>query len=200
MNSVEMMVFKDGKNIKEAVQATDKLGQDAGLSNKEVLRLQLLAEELLGMMQSIAGEVEAKYRVEQEDKHFNLILDSALDMTKEMRKTLLSVSTTGENTAAKGFMGKLRDMIYSAMLPSETGPSSMSMGLMSMGSPSAYSTGENLKWSMTQYMAEMRKTDAEEAKGAWDELEKSITASIADDISIRIKGSNVRITITKTFA
>jgi hypothetical protein len=37
------------------------------------------------------------------------------------------------------------------------------------------------------------------AKEAWDELEKSIVASIADDVSVYIKDSHVKIEITKKF-
>lgn len=199
MNFAKMTVFSNGKGVKEAVQATDKLGQEAGLERKELLRLQLLAEELLGMMQSIAGEVEADYKVEQEGKGFSLTLDSTIELTKEMRKTLLSVSSTGENAAAIGFMGKLKDMINAALLPSENGPSGLSMGLMSMGSPSSYATSDNLEWSMSEYVSGVKNTQGKDAEAAWDELEKSITASIADDISIRIKGTNVRIMVTKKF-
>lgn len=199
MNFAKMTVFSNGKGVKEAVQATDKLGQEAGLERKELLRLQLLAEELLGMMQSIAGEVEADYKVEQEGKDFSLTLDSTIELTKEMRKTLLSVSSTGENAAAIGFMGKLKDMINAALLPSENGPSGLSMGLMSMGSPSSYATSDNLEWSMSEYVSGVKNAQGKDAEAAWDELEKSITASIADDISIRIKGTNVRIMVTKKF-
>ena len=199
MNFAKMTVFSNGKGVKEAVQATEKLGQEAGLERKELLRLQLLAEELLGMLQSIAGEVEADYKVEQEGKDFSLVLESTVELTKEMRKTLISVSSTGENAAAKGFMGKLKDMINAALLPSENGPSALSMGLMSMGSPSSYVASENLEWSMSEYVLGVKNTQGTDAEAAWDELEKSITASIADDISIRIKGPHVQITVTKKF-
>ena len=199
MNTTQITVRSNGDGVREAVQATEKLGLEAGLNKKEVLRLQLLAEELLGMMQNIAGEVEADYKVEQEDKSYRIILDSRIDMTKEMRKTLLSVSSTGENEAAKGFMGKLKDMITAALLPSESGPSALSMGLMTMGSPSTYTSSENLNWSMAEYVNSVKSSKGEDAEAAWDELEKSITASIADDIRIRIKGSHVVITMMKTF-
>ena len=194
-----MTVRSNGEGVREAVKATEKIGLDAGLGKKEALRLQLLAEELLGMMQNIAGEVEGEYKVEQEDKSYRIILDSRIDMTKEMRKTLISVSSKGENEAAKSFMGKLREMIQVALLPSENGPSALSMGLMSMGSPSTYNSSENLDWSMVEYVNGVKSSQGADAEAAWDELEKSITASIADDISIRIKGTRVVITVMKTF-
>ncbi|MBR0133150.1 MAG: hypothetical protein IJM14_08760 [Lachnospiraceae bacterium] len=199
MEFLEFTVSGNGHGVREAVTATEELGKSAGLGRKESLRLRLLAEELLGMVQSITGNLEAKYRAEQDGNDYRLMLYGSVDLTKEMRKTLLSVSSTGKNEAARSFMGKLRDMITASLLPREDGASAFSMGLMSLGSPTGYATGENLNWSLSKYSDGVRNTTGESAKEAWDELEKSITASIADDVSISIKGTNVMVTVTKKF-
>ena len=41
--------------------------------------------------------------------------------------------------------------------------------------------------------------ESSEADAAWDEMEKSIVANIADDVSVSIKYSEVIIVITKAF-
>ncbi len=206
MNYVEMQVGSHGTGMSEAVAATEKMGLDAGLSKKEALRLRLLAEELLGMIRGITGDEDedfkADYRAQQEGKSYSLILEGEIVYTKEIRKALLAVSSTGENAAAKGFMGKIKDMIATSFLPKEDGTNGLagiSVGLMSLGSPTGYGSDDNMTWSMRQYVDGIRNTAGEEAKEAWDELEKSITASIADDVSVSIKGTKVTISVSKTF-
>ena len=53
-------------------------------------------------------------------------------------------------------------------------------------------------WSLKAYRAAVAKNrDSEPEK--WDELEKSITAKLADDVKIFIRGNNVEMVIEKTF-
>ena len=204
METAEIKINSLGEGMEEALAATERLGQDSGLGHKENLRLRLLAEELIGMMRGIAGSVEAKYQARQEEKEFTLRLCSGVSMSMELRKQLLAASSSGKNAAARGLMGRIRDMVATVMLP-EKGesaiPSGLSLGLMSMGSPSRYRSGEAYAWTLRQFMSgvqNIRDEDAEAAE-AWDELEKSIVAKLADDVSVKIEGSNVEIAITKVF-
>lgn len=207
MEHKEFIVTSRGEGIREALAATEKLGVDSGLSIKENLRLRLLAEELFGMVRSIVGDIHARYWIENEGKSFVLHLGSEVELTQETRKQLIAVSTQGENAAAKGFMGKLRDMIAAALLPRESRPllSGLSMGLMSMASSSGPSaqqaTANAFRWSMKQYKdtVSTKLSESEEARDAWDELEKSIVASIADDVGVRVVGQTVEVTISKAF-
>ena len=200
MEQIEFIVTSRGEGIQEALAATEKLGVDSGLSIKENLRLRLLAEELFGMVRSIVGDMEARYWVEHEGKSFVLHLGSEVELTQETRRQLIAVSTQGENAAAKGFMGKIREMIAVALLPRESGASllsGLSLGLMSMASPSA----NTYRWSMSQYKEAVNSERARnaEAEAAWDELERSIVASIADEVSVLVAGSSTEIIIFKTF-
>ena len=207
MEQKEFIVTSRGEGMQEALAATEKLGIDCGLGSKENLRLRLLAEELFGMVRSIVGDLEARYWIEHEGKSFVLHLGAEVELTQETRKQLIAVSTQGENAAAKGFMGKLRDMIAGALLPRESRPllSGLSVGLMSMASyssPSAQpAAAEAFRWSMKQYKdtVSTKLSEGEEARDAWDELEKSIVASIADDVGVRVVGQTVEVTISKAF-
>ncbi|MBR2726837.1 MAG: hypothetical protein IKD71_02940 [Solobacterium sp.] len=147
------------------------------------------------MVRSITGELEASYYAEQENKDYTLHLNADVHMTKEVRDELLAVSASGENAAAKGFMGKLRDMIGTALLPEDDQPSLLSLGVMSMGSPTGLRTGTgSYDWSLKKFKAE-----AGETEKARDDLERSIVANIADDIIVSIEGSRVDLTILKTY-
>ena len=146
------------------------------------------------------GDVIADvFWIEHEGKSFALHLDTELALNKQTRKQLLSVSSTGKNEAAKGFMGKLRDMIAANMLPKDSAPSVISLGLIGLGGLDDYGV-ENYDWSMQKYKEEIARIEqGETARKEWDELEKSIVANIADDVRIHIVGSSVKLTITKSF-
>ncbi len=194
-----------GEGMEEALAATEKLGLDSGLSHKENLRLRLLAEELIGLLRGISGDVEADYQARQEGKKFVLSLNADVRMTQDMRKQLLAASSSGKNSAARGFMGRLREMVAAILLP-ENGDSDevsgLALGLMSLGGPARYTAGVNAyAWSMSKYMSEVRSSREadEDAADAWDELEKSIVANLADEVSVKIVGSAVEISIAKAF-
>lgn len=189
-------------DIREALDATEKLGAESGLDRKENLRLRLLGEELLGLVRGIAGKVEARYWPEREDKAFRLHLLADIPMTQEMRRQFIGVSTTGTNEAVKGFTGKLREMIANLLLPRDDNPSYLSLGLMSMGSPGGFRASEgSYEWSMSQYKAEVKRGENgdEEHREAWDALEKSVIAKLADEVRISITGSRVEIVVDKRF-
>ncbi len=205
MKTSEIKITTQGVGMEGALAATEQLGLDSGLGHKEVLRLRLLAEELVGMLRGITGSMEAYYQAQQEDRKFLLRLSAEVGMTQELRKQLLAASTSGRNAAAKGFMGRIREMIAAVILP-QSGDSAplqgLSLGLMGLGSPSHYSVGmDAYAWTMSRYVSEVQSSRevSEEAAEAWDELEKSIVANLADEVSVKIQGAKVEIAITKAF-
>ena len=52
-------------------------------------------------------------------------------------------------------------------------------------------------WSLEQYKNTVKKDEQAEA---WDELEKSVIASVADDVIVGVKGKQANIVIVKKFA
>ncbi len=71
-----------------------------------------------------------------------------------------------------------------------------------MSSPMGYVSGvDTYSWSMSTYVSRVRSRLGElaEADEAWDELEKSIVANLADEVTVNIVGNAVEIVITKTF-
>ena len=207
MTTEIIRISSQGLGRKEALAVTEKAGLDGGLDRKEILRLRLLAEELVGMLRGIVGDMEADYWLEQNDREFILHLGADINMTREMREQLLAVSTSGENAGAKGFMGKIREMIAAALLPRESRLllSGLSVGLMSMASSSGPSAqqavAEAFRWSMKEYKDTVSSelSESEAARAAWDELEKSIVASVADEVIVCVTGSHAEISIFKSF-
>jgi len=194
-------VTGEGNGIREALSMTERTGCEAGLDKKSILHLRLLSEEMFGMLRGIAGEVEASYWIETEDKKFSLNMTADVEMTVAMREQFLSASSSGKNEAAKGFMGRLRVMIAGFLLSAkEALPYAMldPAAALPMGGYAGESTAV---WSMSLYRSEVQKRAGEsaEADRAWDELEKSIVANIADDVKVGVRGNRVTLTVVKNF-
>ena len=53
------------------------------------------------------------------------------------------------------------------------------------------------EWRLSEYKGDVARRNDSERIAAWDKLEKSIVANIADDITVEIKGETVMIVIAK---
>lgn len=203
MNKEIISIDSSYHGFEEALNTSARMGEQAGLSKKEALHLRLMTEELIGLLRGIAGEIKADFIIEEENKKFTLHLKGEVNMDKKMHDQLIETSSKGENDAAKGFTGKLREMIGTMLLPGSLGNtfvSGFSMGLMSLGTQtssvdSIAGTNEYL-WSMEKYVSSVRNSDN---KAQWDELERSIVANVADEIKVSIVGNNVEIIVDKQF-
>ena len=75
----------------------------------------------------------------------------------------------------------------------------MALSAGSFGLGTGYSEGVNYAylWRLDEYRSTVKK---EEQTEAWDELEKSVIASAADDVIVGVKGRKADIIIVKKFA
>ncbi len=198
MKTDVIKIESQGEGMKEVVQLVAGLGDEAGLSAKENLHLQLMTEELLGLVRGITGVYTADWWAEYEGKSFVLKLAATVSMTQEIRMQFIDASSSKKNEAAKGFMGRLKNAIGAVMVGMDSPSVGLSVGLMNMGGPSVYAS-EAHTWSLEKYKAVVGEYDPNEACEEWDELEKSIMANIADDIKVSINGSDVEIAVYKDF-
>ena len=192
-----------GTGMDKALELTEKTGAFCGLDHKSALRLRLLSEEVIELMRSFTDELRGDFWLEAKDNVVEIHLKTEIPMDLKTKKELIAVSSSGKNAAAKGFMGKIRELISTATLPDDPETKAMTdqaLGLMSLGCQMGSYSG-SYSWSMSSYVASIEKasetkTDAQEAK---DELEKSIVANLADDVIVGVKGKKATITIVKKF-
>ncbi|MBQ3764941.1 MAG: hypothetical protein II869_08215, partial [Synergistaceae bacterium] len=117
---------------------------------------------------------------------------------------LLSVSTTGENTAHLGIMEKIRGIIEAGMYGLEEGfklQAKYGTGMFSYGALGVIDDGMSdalYSWSMQKYRADIEAKGDDEADSV-DELEKSIIANIADDVKVGIRKDSLELTVVKKF-
>lgn len=194
MQSDVIHVSNGGAGFEAALEQTEKVAAYLGLEHMDTLHLRLFGEETMGMMRALTGEQEADFWLEANNKCVRLHLRAKTVMNAEKRKKLLDVSTSGENAAVKGVMGRIRDVFQRALEQmDEMGVESPIPGAV-LGDISGASV--NI-WTLTQYKNAIR-TEPEEAE-AWDELERSVISKLADEVQISIHSKLVEMIISKQF-
>jgi hypothetical protein len=216
MQTDRILVFAGGVGTERAMQEAEKYASYVGLDQKQELHLRLLTEETLGMVKAITGEFKAYFWIENiKENGYKIHLDAEIKMDYEKKQDLISVSKSQKNAASQGFMGKVRDMMENGIYQyNEAGMVGAAYGVdpityTSMGiSPGVGHaplpvSEENLDdiatWSMEQYKEDVKasKDEDPDAAAAWDVLEKSIVASIADDVIVYVRKNKAQVTIVK---
>ena len=193
-------ITSSGENMGAALEVARRTAAYGDLVPKNALHLRLLAEEMMGLMRSIAGEVKGKFWIEADDDDYRLHLKVDAALSKEKRRELLAASTSGKNEATRSFMGKLRDFIFRDV---DDEIAAYDKNLLGRGVASDDAKPvTDWEWSLTRYhdtLATMKKENPEAAE-AWDELEKSVVNNVADEVKISIKGFEAEMTIIKKLA
>ena len=190
MKTDVIAISSEGNNMEAVLKQIDKMTAYKELSPKNAISLRLLTEEMMAMMRAITGKVNGEFWIEDQDDIYKLHLLVRSLVDDDMKKQLLSASSTGKNEAARGFMGKIRSFFE----PSSSVP--MFSGGIGGGTPQMHGA---YTWSMEDYRDQLRQYREmnEKGKEAWDELEKSVVANVADDVKVSIHGRNVEMTIIK---
>ncbi|SDY06670.1 hypothetical protein SAMN02910264_01332 [Ruminococcaceae bacterium YAD3003] len=202
MQTEKISIYAAGDGRDKALELTEKAGAFCGLDNKSTLRLRLLSEEIIELIRPFSSELKGDFWLETNDENVEIHLKTNIPMDLQTRDELLSVATSGKNSAAKGLIGKIREMIARVTLPDDPETKAMTdqaLGLMALGSQMGSSYGSTYSWSMTAYAESINNSTVftDEAAEAMDALEKSIVANIADEVKVNIVDSNVEVVIYK---
>ena len=175
MKSDIIIIDNQGNGFAEAVEQTKAFSERCGeLNPRNALRLQLITEEMLSLARSVTGEMKASFWIEGEGSRFTLTMTTKTVMDKEKRAMLIMSATSRKNEAAKGFLGKLRDVFEQAMV----------------SEPKCSEGG--VPYELRYDVASDPYENAE-----WDGYERSILKKLADDVKIGIRGGVVEMTVSK---
>ena len=208
MKSEVFMLNSDAGRMAAARYVTEEFARGLGLDKHESLRLELLTEETLGMVKALVDDFYGQIWFEGEGKHCEIHLQATADMNTDRREELLSISSSGRNAAAKGFMAMLKDVVSGAMHSfgrsmNDYGREVARYGIVNPADVGGFAVDAMVPiWSLQTYRTglETQRLDNAEADAAWDELEKSIVGKLADDVVVGVKGDRIEIVITKDFA
>ena len=204
VTSEKVRISNTGSGMEHALTVAEQTAGFMNISAKDRLRLRLLAEEMFSMVRTVAGNFSAHFWMEAEEKSCTLYLEAKSNLDYSQQKELISVSTTGKNSAKLGIMDKIRGMIEAGLygieesfaIQAEYGTGMMPYG--AIGVPDDGMTDALYAWSMEKY-----KHDVEEKRDddpdSYDELEKSIIANVADDVKVGINKDRIEIIIVKNF-
>ncbi len=208
MNTKEIVVRNDMESLEKVIKAAEEFTEAVEVMDRDARHVMLLAEETVSMITAITGDFEAKFWIEGNSESCRLHLVARTDMDAEKRRDLMSVSTSGKNESAKGFMGKIRELFetgkenYSEVSALQSDYGFGSLGYGEMGLDSSYAmTQASLVWTLSRYRESVEENMGaqESAREAWDELEKSIVANIATDVRVGILRGEITLIIEKEF-
>ena len=203
MKTDVITIYVDGDGIGEALYETEKAAVYCGLEPKQALRLRLLAEEMTGMLRTIVSGGEFRYWIEGKNKAFSLHLMTDQRVGREAYDELVKSSSSGKNDAARGFMGRIRDILLKLrdengmVMPTEYGYAYVEA--CGCDPEMIYSSVPLYEgWSLRAYREHVEAHKAEEPD-EWDELERSIMANLADEVKVFIRGNSVELIVEKKF-
>lgn len=199
MKSNICTIKKGGLGLETIMTEVEKVAAYNGLQKKEVLRLCLLAEELTGMLPELVENFDGCFWVENCENKYELHTEFFVDsLSLEKKQALIAVSATKKNAAAKGFMGKIREIAQNMLLNSEVSSDEGYFAPEYLIGYDSTDVSYTYAWTLEHYI-EQQKNKAQSTEEAWDQLEKSIVAKLADDVVVGVRGKKVEIIIKKEF-
>lgn len=202
-------ISSDGQGMAQALEEADRFAAYARLDHKSALHVRLLTEEALGMVRGIVGHFQAHFWLETARKHgervCRICLKADADVDFDRRQELISVSTSGRNSAAVGIMGKIRELVEigiqgydeASRYQAKQGFGMADYASMGMLDPGVVT--DAFYWSLDTYREQVSELgqDSEQAEEAWDELEKSVVAKLATEVRVGIRDGQVELIIEK---
>lgn len=187
------------KDLEAILNESERVAEYNGLSHKQGLQLRLLCEEIDGMLPNIIDDFEGKLWIEFENKVCKVNISIQIPEFNVTKKDeLIGIAKNKKNAAAVGLAGKIRNAIENFFLNDEA------MSAVELSSGQFYFNagyGEYIDYSYLWTLEQYRNTVKNDAQTEnWDELEKSVIASVADDVIVGIKGKQADIIIVKNFA
>ncbi len=198
IKSRELSFTTVANDMTEILKEAESFVTRLGLSEKEERRFRLLVEETTEMLRTITGDHVIQVAFIEDNDSLTIHLETDTLMNLEMHEELLSISKSGKNESAKGIIGKIREAFeLAAMMPNANTTESWALygsPAMIMGVPadsSSIGTMETMFWSLSSYRDNLETDSTGYKEKAWDELEKSIVANLAEDVRIGICDSHV---------
>lgn len=173
----EHVTIRDVKNdIERAYNVLNDYSFDIGIKDKESLKFRLLTEEVLRLVKQILNNRHVELWFEGNNRVSRIIIECEGTLEGIQKDELGSIATSGTVTEEKGFFKKLTDM-FLIKFPEEE------------------------SWSLKEYQRQLKAKKAEDKYDpeAWDDLERSLVANLADDIEITTGKDVIRMVVTKDF-
>ena len=199
MRSNICKIEKGARDLDAILKESERVAEYNDLSHKQALQMRLLCEEIDGMLPNIIDDFGGEFWIDFEDGvcKVNVLIQIPV-FNSDKKAELIGIAKNKKNSAAVGIVGKIRDAIENFFLD-ESKMEGLALSSESVGFSNEYYSGMGSAclWRLEKYKGSVEKETQSEA---WDELEKSVIASVADDVIVGVKGNCAEIVIVKKFA
>ena len=198
MKSNVCKIEKGTGDLNVILAESEKVAEYIGLDHKQAMKLRLICEEIDGLLPNIIDEFEGDFWIEHEDGICKVNVSIAVpEFNAIKKKELIALANDKKNAAATSIVGKIRNAIENFFL-SEGSTDALDASSITFHAATGYSEGVDYSylWSLQQYKDTMEKDSSK----TWDELEKSVISSVADDVIVGVRGNRADIVIIKKFA
>jgi hypothetical protein len=197
MTTVKLWISDSVRRNDDAYDMMKEFAEKNGITGKDCYHLGLLTEEVLGMANQILHVYDGELWVESTATGYEIILEAAVH-----KKTSGKAVPTA---SPEGFMAKIAEMLNCSYVFENTMetpedlagmlPDYMRYGIQEEKEAKVWAG----RWSLSAYRDNLRNRREENPKAepALDELEKSIVAHLADEVTIGIHGHRIRLVISK---
>ena len=186
------------KDLDAILKESEKVAVYNELTHKQTLQLRLICEEIDGMLPNIVDNFKGDFWIEFDEGVCKVNISLCFeDFTADKKEELVKIAKNKKNASATGIVGKIRSAIENVFLEGDALGGDMSVESRYFLTEYYDRMDYSCLWSLEQYISTVKK-DAKSA--AWDELEKSVIASVADDIIVGVKGKQADIVVVKKFA
>lgn len=197
MKSNVCKIEKGTLDLNAILRESEKVAVYNELDNNQTLKLCLICEELDAMLPNVVDEFDGDFWIEFENGVCKInVLIKFEEFTSDKKQALIGIAKNKKNSFAKGFFGKIRSVIEDFFFDSEKAKLYDMAGLFNYANEYAVRMNYSYMCSLEEYKTLIKK---EEKKQEWDELEKSIITSFADDVIVGVKGREANIIIIKKF-
>ena len=164
----------------------------AGITGKDFQHMNLLTEETLGMANQLLKDFDGEIWLETTPGGYDIILEADVHEGGN--------GMHAAEDAPEGFMAKIAEMLNCSYMFENVAeiPENLADALPDYMSDGSRETGNAPvwagNWALSAYRSNLR---ASGSAVNLDELEKSIVANIADEVTIGIHGRRIRLVISK---
>ena len=183
------------KDLDAILNESERFALCNGFNEKQTLQLRLICEEIDGMLPNIINDFDGDFWIEYEDGVCKVNASIKIpELTSSKKAELIKVSKNKKNASAVGIVGRIRSAIEDLLLEVSFEDCDMAT-LFNAGLEGSVGIVSTVSWSLKKYKNAVKEKNAKD----WDELEKSIVASLADDITVGVKGKQANIVVIKKF-
>ena len=191
-------IEKGSKDLAAILQESERVAHYNAFTKKQTLQLRLICEEIDGMLPNIIDDFDGDFWIEYENGVCKVNVSITIpELNTLAKEELINIAKNKKNASAVGIVGKIRNAIENLFLSNKDKNFYISSpGLFGLSAQHFEGMDYSYFWTLNTYKTTVKNAQEQEA---WDELEKSIIANLADDVMVGVKGKKATIVVVKNF-